>query len=255
MARGRWRRRMPCAQVPRWRWRRPASTCELPRRLVRLLRWLRGMRQLTLLLACASFGFLAACDSGNGSARPGPDATPDTALEAGSEGTTPDARNDGFDDGPGDAPVSETGPDAPADALSEATRDATADADTDAGPCTAPLEAFGCPATYPAVLSNACTGANGVITAAPCGSLVAVIQGGRPHYSFCLYEGVDAGALVGTQRVTDNDEYCNVLTGGQVPATCNDQILTYLDPGGYPDSGSITVPCDGGAGPGDATVE
>ena len=89
---------------------------------------------------------------------------------------------------------------------------------------------------------------NGVSTAA-CGSLVAIVYGAPPHYSFCVYQGVDAGALVGAQRVTDFPELCNntseVITAGQVPAACNNNSAIYLQLG-VADSGSVTVLCDDG---------
>jgi len=119
------------------------------------------------------------------------------------------------------------------------------DAGPDAGECTAPLDTFGCPATYPAVLSSACLGPFDGLSTASCGSLAAIVHGGPPHWSFCLYQGVDAGALVGAQNLTDIPERCNntsyTTTGGEVPASCSLQLVQQINPS---PAGSIFVACD-----------
>jgi hypothetical protein len=209
--------------------------------------------------------FLAACDSGSASPTHRPDGASDTSLEMGSDGEVPEATIDASND----SPTSETGPDGAApEAAIDATNDSPisetgpdATADADAGPCTAELDTFTfCPATYPASLAAACeselvccgrrvTFAFGVSTAS-CRSLAAIVYGGPPHYKFCLYSGVDAGALIGAEVVTDFPELCNntaeTIVGGQVPPSCQNEIYSQL---GVPDSGSTTVQCDGGAPP------
>jgi hypothetical protein len=122
------------------------------------------------------------------------------------------------------------------------------DAGPDAGECTAPLDTFGCQATYPAVLSSACRGSFDRLSTASCGSLAAVVHG-APPWAFCLYQGGDAGALVGAQSISDVQEMCNstsfTTTGGEVPASCYGQILQQMNPS--PD-GSTQVVCGDDAG-------
>jgi hypothetical protein len=126
----------------------------------------------------------------------------------------------------------------------------------DAGVCSAPLDTFGCPATYPSELSSACLGPFDSLETASCGPFAAIAHGGPPHWSFCLYRGEDGGTLVGAQSITDVNELCNntsdTITGGQVPASCSNAIYQQIDPS--PD-GSTTVLCTGDAGPQDAARE
>jgi hypothetical protein len=140
-----------------------------------------------------------------------------------------------------DASLAETGPDAPGDA--------------DAGPCTQPLGTFHCPSVYPAMLSAVCADANLStnlpVSTATCSSLPVVVISWMPHYYFCVYDGVDAGALVGAEAISDIDEFCNgtayIETGGQVPATCLSEVISQVGGSisGQSDA-STTVVCDGG---------
>ncbi|MDP9152348.1 MAG: hypothetical protein M3O36_20675, partial [Myxococcota bacterium] len=162
-------------------------------------------------------------------------------------------------DASGPETAADARPDVPADGALDATRDQSVDAaiDTDGGPCTAPLDAFHCPAAaYPTDLRTACGTSSGLIHTASCGSLAAIVYGGPPHYSFCLYAGADAGALVGAQSITDINEFCGgtayTLTGGQVPVTCPSEVYAQL---GGPDSGSMSTTCDGGGAPRDAALD
>jgi hypothetical protein len=143
-----------------------------------------------------------------------------------------------------------------ADLDAGADADARADAGPDAGSCTAALSTFHCPATYPSDLSAACLSAFQGVSSATCDGLAAIAQGGPPHWSFCVYQGVDAGALVGAQSITDIPELCNntsdTITGGQVPASCSQAIYQQINPSV---DGSVTIVCDGGASPRDAGLE
>ena len=204
---------------------------------------------------------LVGCDSGNGST-PGMDATADTAVETGSDATPGEAATDGAADSSIDALGPETAADARPDVLADGALDATPDQSTDAaidadgGPCTAPLDAFHCPAAYPSDLRAACGTSSGIVSTASCSSLAAIVYGGPPHYSFCLYAGADAGALIGAQSITDINEFCGgtayLMTGGQVPVTCHSEVYAQLGP---PDSGSTSATCDGGGAPRDAALD
>jgi hypothetical protein len=71
-----------------------------------------------------------------------------------------------------------------------------------------------------------------------CGSYAAILQGGPPHYGFCVYENADGGALVGAEGITDITELCNgtsyIITGGQVPVGCDGYLLAaFYDAGGW----------------------
>ncbi len=138
----------------------------------------------------------------------------------------------------------------------DASADADADAQADAGSCTAALSTFVCQPTYPSDLTDACYGPFSGVSSATCGGLAAIAIGGPPHWSFCLYQGVDAGALVGAQNITDIPELCNntsdTITGGQVPASCSQAIDQQINPSV---DGSVTIVCDGGASPRDAGLE
>lgn len=69
-----------------------------------------------------------------------------------------------------------------------------------------------------------------------------------PHYWFCVYDGADAGTLVGAEFVSDIDEFCNdtssVTIGGQVPTTCWSEINAQ-----FGTDASVATTCDGGALP------
>src|ERR1035438_7289736 len=94
------------------------------------------MLRRPLLLACASLGYLAACNSDNSHPTLGADA----AFDTGSDGTPSEAGND----------ASDGRVDAPTDALPDASTD------VDAGSCTASIDTFNCLPTYPSTLSAAC---------------------------------------------------------------------------------------------------
>jgi len=110
--------------------------------------------------------------------------------------------------------------------------DANADATPDGGRCSDTLEkvntGFGplCPQTFEAALGLGCSTAafppatfSGV-----CGGLPAVALSFSTHWKLCVYDGVDAGTLVGASGENDIDSFCDqtayVIVGGQVPEAC-----------------------------------
>lgn len=124
-----------------------------------------------------------------------------------------------------------------ADASDSPTR--AAPPDGSAGPCTAPLDTFNCLATYPASLQGACSPmgqrsalGSWIVSASSCGPLEAISYGLPPHFYFCLYDGADAGTLVGAGQVTDVASFCGdaafMVVGGNVPSACPDAIYAML---------------------------
>jgi hypothetical protein len=189
--------------------------------------------------AYVSYLFLIACnDAPSGASQPRPDA----ALDAFRPETSVDPAQPDADADTG-ALLSDTGPDPSA-----------SDAN-DGGACTQPLASSGCPATYPASLSVACTNKYSLLglSAGSCGAFTALMYGGRPHYSYCIYDGADAGTLIGAVAVTDISEFCNqtsyLMTAGQVPPSCEYNrldVTTFTPLGTCADSGT---PAEPDAGP------
>jgi hypothetical protein len=75
------------------------------------------------------------------------------------------------------------------------------------------------------VLGSACLGAfDNSLSTALCDSFAAIAHGLPVVWLFCLYHGVDAGALVGAQTTSDVPEMCNgtsfTMTGGELRASC-----------------------------------
>jgi hypothetical protein len=148
-------------------------------------------------------------------------------------------------------------PDASADA-GDASADATVDAYVDGGRCSDTLEnvntSFGplCPGTFAAAVALSCstaTFAPGTFAGA-CGGLSAVAFSFTTHSKLCVYDGVDAGSLVGAADQNDVGSFCAqssyILVGGQVPDDC-------IAPSAY--VSPLLSAVDASCPPGDAAAE
>jgi hypothetical protein len=172
---------------------------------------------------------LAGCNSTPVASLPEPDASADATVDAGDAGGEGGVDESGVDSSVTDAngtDASDSG-----SVLNDATP--TDGADGDAGPCTDTLAnlnaTFGvtCPATYDGAVAPAFTcsifGAPAVF-AGSCGGLAAVAYSYGNHWKVCVYDGVDAGSLVGIGAENDIDSFCNqtaaTVTAGQVPDAC-----------------------------------
>lgn len=123
----------------------------------------------------------------------------------------------------GDA--TDQGPDASADATADAS-----DANVDGGRCSDTLEnvenTFGplCPGTFAAAVAQSCTTLASGTFAGVCGGLSAVAFSFTTHSKLCVYDGVDAGSLVGAVGQNDVNTFCGqtsyIIVGGQVPDDC-----------------------------------
>jgi hypothetical protein len=81
-----------------------------------------------------------------------------------------------------------------------------------------------CPGTHARAVAPAFTcGLYGapVVFAGSCGGLAAVAYSYGNTWKLCVYDGVDAGTLIGAGAESDIDSFCNqtayTVTGGQVP--------------------------------------
>jgi hypothetical protein len=123
--------------------------------------------------------------------------------------------------------------DASSDATADATVDGSMDANIDGGRCSDTLEnvntGFGplCPGTFTAALAAlSCSTATfpPATFAGACGGLSAVAISFTTHWKLCVYDGVDAGSLVGAAGENDVDSFCDqtasTIVGGQVPDAC-----------------------------------
>lgn len=200
-------------------------------------------------------------------------------------GTSGNSGNENASDGALDAPVAEAGIDVGADVPMDAesgpdagidrnppdgSNDGPSDAPPDGGEaetCTAPLNAFGCEATYPGTLQAACLPHGGallslVVSRSSCGPFVAIAYGLPPGFYFCLYDSADGGSLVGAETINDvslpcpctgpSPEMCDAASrssfttvGGSVPASCADAVYATLHGTGA-DASMLDCANDGG---------
>jgi hypothetical protein len=147
-------------------------------------------------------------------------------------------------------------PDGSADANGDANADANANVDS--GRCSDTLEnvntTFGplCPGTFAAALALSCSTATfpPATFAGACGGLSAVAVSFTTHSKLCVYDGVDAGSLVGAAGQNDVDSFCGqtsyIIVGGQVPDACIAQSAYVSD---------LLTPVDASCPPGDAAAE
>jgi hypothetical protein len=163
----------------------------------------------------------------------------------------------------GDAAVfnsdaTEPAPDASADANGDASVDANLDANADGGRCSDTLEnvntSFGplCPGTFAAALALSCSGTTfqPPMFAGACGGLSAVAVSFTTTSKLCVYDGVDAGSLVGAADQNDVNYFCDrtsyIIVGGQVPDDCI-ASSAYVSP--------LLLAVDASCPPGDAAAE
>jgi hypothetical protein len=67
------------------------------------------------------------------------------------------------------------------------------------------------------------------VLAGQCGGFAAVAYNWASHWRVCVYDGIDAGALVGSEAESDTKSFCNqtsfTMIGGQVPASCQGSLV------------------------------
>jgi hypothetical protein len=114
----------------------------------------------------------------------------------------------------------------------------TSAADGEAGLCTDSLAnvsaTYGapCPDTYASALAPAFTCRTQpfgpAVRAGQCGGLAAVAYDWTSHWKVCVYDGIDAGTLVGSEAENDTQNFCNrtsfTAIGGQVPDSCQGSL-------------------------------
>lgn len=194
------------------------------------------MRPTTRRALIGASLLVAACNSTPVASLPEPDGGADATVDGGAEG------------GIAESGIDANGTDASDSGSVSYDATPTDGSDGDAGPCNDSLAhlngafAVVCPATYGGAVDPAFTcsiyGAPAVF-AGSCGGLAAVAYSYGNHWKICVYDGADAGSLVGVGAENDIDSFCNqtayTVIGGQVPDSCMTMtnyvspVLTQLD--------------------------